>query len=273
VIKHLLAPELLKVYRDRFVALANGEVARPPLMTVMRDVSISKKKDVKGEDYISKVQDYEDDEVLFTYCQREEVLRYIRCFCGPDVKSIHTMLINKPPYAGATGRHPLHQDLHYFPFRPANRIACSWTALEPVSKANGCLVVLPGTHKGQLLEHGYPDWEGAQNAMYHGVKNIDPAAMERRVYVEMDPGDTVFFHPILIHGSGANKTAGFRKAISCHYSSAHAQFIDISHTTQATIAAEFEAIREKLFPGATDFRYEDLWKMKARLVSGVEGTL
>lgn len=33
----------------------------------------------------------------------------------------------------------------------------------------------------------------------------------------LDLGDTVFFHPILIHGSGPNRTRGFRKAISTHY--------------------------------------------------------
>ena len=53
----------------------------------------------------------------------------------------------------------MHQDLHYFPFRPANRIVCAWTAMEKVHRGNGCLVVVPGTHKGELLEHGYPDWE------------------------------------------------------------------------------------------------------------------
>ena len=33
----------------------------------------------------------------------------------------------------------------------------------------------------------------------------------------MEPGDTVFFHPILLHGSGRNRTQGFRRAISAHY--------------------------------------------------------
>lgn len=50
-------------------------------------------------------------------------------------------------------------DLHYFPFRPADRIVCSWTAMQKVNRQNGCLVVLPGTHKGELLPHGYPKWE------------------------------------------------------------------------------------------------------------------
>ena len=53
----------------------------------------------------------------------------------------------------------MHQDLHYFPFRPADNIVCSWTAMEKVHRQNGCLVVVPGTHKGELQEHGYPDWE------------------------------------------------------------------------------------------------------------------
>lgn len=58
-----------------------------------------------------------------------------------------------------TSRHPMHQDLHYFPFRPADRIVCSWTAMEKVHRQNGCLVVLPGSHHGTLQEHDYPEWE------------------------------------------------------------------------------------------------------------------
>lgn len=50
------------------------------------------------------------------------------------------------------------QDLHYFPFRPADRIVAAWTAMERVNEDNGCLVVIPGTHKGKLLPHDYPQW-------------------------------------------------------------------------------------------------------------------
>lgn len=45
--------------------------------------------------------------------------------------------------------------------------------------------------------------------MYHGIKDFDPNAP--MVHLEMDAGDTVFFHPLLIHGSGTNTTKGFRK--------------------------------------------------------------
>lgn len=122
------------------------------------------------------------------------------------------------------------QDLYYFPFRPANRIVGTWTAMERVTQRNGCLFVLPGTHKGVLHQHDYPDWDvsfidaeffggsgllrvvklicatviqGNVNKMYHGVRGFDD---HEKVYVEMEKGDTIFFHPILIHGSGPNTT-------------------------------------------------------------------
>jgi phytanoyl-CoA hydroxylase len=45
--------------------------------------------------------------------------------------------------------------------------------------------------------------------MYHVIQTFDPNA--ERVHLEMWAGDTVFFHPLLIHGSGTNRTEGFRK--------------------------------------------------------------
>ena len=120
------------------------------------------------------------DPVLSSYFYLPAILRYVECFTGPDIMAMHTMLINKPPDPGKlSSRHPMHQgnsshplqttvlpvsvfalpDLHYFPFRPADRIVCAWTAMEHVHRGNGCLVVLPGTHTGSLQPHVYPKWE------------------------------------------------------------------------------------------------------------------
>ena len=55
------------------------------------------------------------------------------------------------------------QDLHYFPFRPADRVVAAWTAMERIDSNNGCLVVQPGTHTGVLHQHHYPEWEGGVN--------------------------------------------------------------------------------------------------------------
>ena len=52
--------------------------------------------------------------------------------------------------------------------------------------------------------------------MYHGVQEYSPD--QPRAHLVMEPGDTVFFHPLLIHGSGANRTEGFRKVTGCYCS-------------------------------------------------------
>ncbi|GMT25553.1 hypothetical protein PFISCL1PPCAC_16850, partial [Pristionchus fissidentatus] len=142
-----------------------------------------------------------------------------------NIVSMNTMFFNKPPDTGSlTSRHPLHQDLHYFPFRPSDAICCAWTALVDVNRGNGCLVVLPGSHKSELMPHGYPKWEGGVNFAYYGIQKVDLDAP--RTYVEMKAGDTVFFHPLIIHGSGANRSDGFRRAISCHFANDDACYYD-----------------------------------------------
>lgn len=269
VIRNLVPKGKLDVYRERFEQICRREVEIPGL-TIMRDVAIARSEFVPGEQAVTKLQEFQNDDVLFGYCELPEIIKYVQTFTGKEVKAMHTMLINKPPDPGKkTSRHPLHQDLHYFPFRPADRVVCSWTAMQKVNRENGCLVVLPGTHKGELLQHDYPEWEGGVNKMYHGVRDFDPNAP--RVHLPMDTGDTVFFHPLLIHGSGMNKTKGFRKSISCHYASADINYIDVKGSIQDGVEKEvFEMVHKKLVARGVDptkLTMKDLWMFKSRDVS------
>jgi phytanoyl-CoA hydroxylase len=261
VFRNLLPHYQLDEYIQRFRDICEGR-ADPGRISMMKDISLMK-SGATGERLYNKLQDFMWDDVFFKYIASPEVVEIVKCFTGPNIMAVHTMLINKPPDAGTeSSRHPLHQDLHYFPFRPADRIVCSWTAMEKVTRENGCLVVLPGSHKGTLLPHDYPNWENGVNKAYHGVKGQDDKV---RVHLEMEKGDTVFFHPILIHGSGANRTQGFRKAISCHYAASECEYIDVMGTTQENIAKEIEEIAQKR---GTPLDYIDLWRLRARLVTG-----
>ncbi len=215
VLPGLLDGESVERWRQRLIEIVTGKVERSERMLVMKDVMVAKGAVTPESDLdaIAKVQDYEGDPVLDTYAHDERVVSVIQDLIGDEVMSIHTMLINKPP--NVDGRHPLHQDLLYFPFRPAEMIAASWTALEPVTRDNGCLVAIPGSHRGELRKHGRPDWEYV-NVAYLAATGVDEV-IEQRVHLEMAPGDTVFFHPLLLHGSGRNRTSAYRRAISAHY--------------------------------------------------------
>ncbi|XP_005606977.1 phytanoyl-CoA dioxygenase, peroxisomal isoform X2 [Equus caballus] len=266
VIKKLVSDADIERFRNEFERICRKEV-KPMGLMVMRDVTIAKSEYVPSEKMITKVQDFQEDEELFRYCTLPEILKYVECFTGPNIMAMHTMLINKPPDSGKkTSRHPLHQDLHYFPFRPSNNIVCAWTAMEHIDRNNGCLVVLPGTHKGSLKPHDYPQWQGAVNIMFHGIQDYDEN--NTRVHLVMEKGDTVFFHPLLIHGSGRNKTQGFRKAISCHFASANCHYIDVKGTSQENIEKEVVRFANELFKVKQDINLKDVWRFRARLVKG-----
>lgn len=256
-IDHSILDECIQRFRD----LCDGKVPKGH-MTLMKDISLAK-TNAKGEYLYNKVQDIVWDDVLAKYITSPQVLDYVECFTGPNIVAMHSMLINKPPDSGKmTSTHPLHQDLHYFSFRPADRIVAAWTAMEKVTLDNGCLVVIPGTHKGELLQHDYPEWEGGVNKAYHGIKGYD---FNQTAKLEMEKGDTVFFHPLLIHGSGPNKTKGFRKAISCHYSTSDFHHIDVTGTTQENIAKELVDMAKRK---GLDLEFKDVWDYRLRHVRG-----
>jgi phytanoyl-CoA hydroxylase len=222
VVPGLFQESDLAAWRDRLQAIADEVVPPARDMLVMRDVMVAKGAVTPRSRLaaIQKLQDFHHDPVLFGYASHPALLDRVEAFVGPDVKCIHTMLIAKPPEVD--GRHPIHQDLLYFPFRPAERIVSVWTALERCTRENGCLVVLPGTQRGGLLPHELPGWEYV-NAAYFGAKEVSAAS--ERVHLEMEPGDTVFFSPLLLHGSGRNRSDGFRRAISAHYASSACRYL------------------------------------------------
>ncbi|CAD5118455.1 unnamed protein product [Dimorphilus gyrociliatus] len=273
VIRKLVPLEKIKKFTNRFEEIIQDKEIKIPGLMVMRDIAVAKRFDIPAHKAVNKLQDFQEDPTLFEYCSLPEILHYLPSFVGNNIMAMHTMLINKPPDPGTdTSRHPMHQDLHYFPFRPANKIVCSWTAMQTVDRNNGCLAVIPGSHTTELLKHTYPNWRAGVNKMYHGVEDFDPKMP--RDFLEMEAGDTVFFHPLLVHGSGANKTNGFRKAISCHYASSSCEYIEVDGTLQENIAKEVLDLAEKRIGGKlTGIKYHDIWRYRSRLVKGERDNL
>ncbi|XP_050436071.1 phytanoyl-CoA dioxygenase, peroxisomal-like isoform X2 [Adelges cooleyi] len=272
---YLVVPKLVPDYlldrcSDRFVDLCHGRVPRNEI-TMMKDIS-RMKAGYSGEHLYGKAQDILWDEEFYEYARYPKLVDYVESFIGSNIMAMHSMYINKQPDIGTnSSRHPVHQDLHYFPFRPANLIVASWTAVVPITVDNGCLYVIPGSHTGNLYPHTYPEpKEGEINKMYHGIRGND-IENQKKTYLEMDKGDTVFFHPLLVHGSGVNITQGFRKAISVHYASSNCQYIDVTGTSQENIKNEILEIMAKKGIKGVDFAFA--WQMRCRLIKGAKANL
>ncbi len=215
LMRGLIDPDTLSRIDARFLELATGEATPPEDMVIMKDVAFLDGK-VKARSplhAVNKILSFESDPILWSYATDERLLTAVRDLVGTDLRTLSTNVFNKPP--GVDGRHPLHQDLRYFALRPADGIVATWTAIGTCTRENGCLAVIPGSHRGDLMEHGDPDWEQVNHGFF-AARGID---LEARVHVEMEPGDTLLFHPLLIHGSGRNRSDGFRRSVSVHYAS------------------------------------------------------
>ena len=208
--------ERLARWSRRFEDLALGRAAKSGKMVVMKDVEVAKGAVVPASPLhaVNKLLSFEEDPVLWEYAVDPLVLDPVRSIVGDAVYSISSNVFNKPP--GVDGRHPLHQDLRYFTLRPAEKIVATWTAIDRCTRENGCLSVVPGSHKRGLGWHGDPDWTHVNSGFFA----LEEVELDARVHVEMEPGDLLLFHPLLVHGSGRNRSDGFRRAISTHYASA-----------------------------------------------------
>ncbi len=211
----LIDRETRERWDRRFCDLVEGRVDAPASLRIVRDVMIAKGavEPASPLHAVNKILGFEDDPVLFEYPRDPRVLGRVRSLVGPDVMSIATNVIHKPP--GVDARHPIHQDQLYFPLEPADRVVGTWTAIDRASRENGCLCVIPGTHREPLRQHVLPDWPWV-NKYFFGVEGVD---VSKRIHVELEPGDCVFFHPHLFHGSGRNRTTGFRRAMVAHFAS------------------------------------------------------
>jgi ectoine hydroxylase-related dioxygenase (phytanoyl-CoA dioxygenase family) len=142
------------------------------------------------------------------------VANIVDALIGPDVDIFQSQFIFKNP--GAWGQ-PWHQDAHYFPFDTAPQVGV-WLAVSEATMDNGCLAVAPGSHLGELLDHG-PDKRPSSNYGYLEIDESDFEA-ERASPMLMQPGDLLVFHSKLVHRSFDNMAKVPRKALVLHYGKA-----------------------------------------------------
>lgn len=222
VVKGLLSKDKIEKYTQRLIDIASKKVAAPKNMLVMKDVMIAKGQ-VKTDDrveMIQKIQDIQDDPVLWEFLTEPAILDIVENFAGKNMKTIHNMLINKPP--NLDGRHPFHQDQLYFPFGPDESIIGCWIALQKTNRENGTLAVIPGSHRSPVMEHGdIKSMENLNLAYFGAIGDFD---VKDRVHIEAEPGDALFFHTHLLHGTGKNRTDGFRRVFIAHYASSDCRF-------------------------------------------------
>lgn len=122
-----------------------------------------------------------------------------RTFLGPDADLYYNQYTPKLPMTGRTFK--WHQDSGYVRTRPVEYITC-WTAVSDSNLDNGCIWIIPGSHKWGLLRHE-PE---AETDEHYGGLTAQFSDDSGKVPVEMKAGQVAIFSSLMLHMSGPNRS-------------------------------------------------------------------
>lgn len=139
-----------------------------------------------------------------------------------------SMFMNKA--AGSGSKLPWHQD-RWTKF-DRDPLLTVWTALDPATKENGCVQVIPRSHQFGVINDEHP-W---------GFLTEDQAREhcpdDKAVYLEMKPGESMLLHNWLLHSSEKNHSNQSRRAFSVCYMDGRTQSDDEKDTDLPLVFGE-----------------------------------
>ncbi len=176
-----------------------------------------------AEDRVSKLYNLHREDVFRHLARREDLVQLLGGLLGPDVDIFNSQYIFKNP--GAWGQ-PWHQDSLYFNFSKFPQ-AGVWLATSRATVENGCLYVMPGSHREPIHEHR-PDSRPEANLGYVEIRDYD---FSNEVPMLMEPGDVLVFHSFLMHRSADNRSDDRRTALVYHYGNAGTRQVGLPSPT------------------------------------------
>jgi len=165
---------------------------------------------------------------MFARC--ESLVGSAEKLLGGEVYHYHSKMIMKDPRIG--GAWTWHQDYGYWYQNGvlAPLLTSAFIAVDAATRENGCLQVIRGSHHLGRIDHQLTgDQAGADpERVREALKRME------LLPVEMEPGDTLFFHCNLLHRSDQNHSDQPRWSMICCYNAARNDPYKESHHPRYT---------------------------------------
>jgi phytanoyl-CoA hydroxylase len=138
--------------------------------------------------------------------QHPQMISILARLVGDTPELFQDQALLKPPLIGR--EKPWHQDNAYFNVPPETSIVGVWIALDEATPENGCMYIIPGSHReGPVIHFKRRDWQ---------ICDTDVAAADAWT-VPLKPGDCLIFHGLLHHGTPPSRSPQRRRALQFHY--------------------------------------------------------
>jgi phytanoyl-CoA hydroxylase len=209
--------------------LTDDEVAG---LEVVYDRFLRREIDVPGKDYCDMAGDYgrapEDYSIINVMLPRRyhpewqgnvyerRTTDIAAQLCGEGMTIDYDQLLAKQPFKD-DAVFAWHQDMAYWPDTPDRRTATFWLAVDDSTLENGCMRFVPATNRESALRAHSPVFGGRGTSHALGT---ELAEGDDVVEMPIRRGDCTVHNERVMHGSGGNNTAGFRRAYIVAYRAA-----------------------------------------------------
>ena len=146
-----------------------------------------------------------------------KLIQVVQNLIGQDLLLFRSTLMFKPAYHGSA--HGIHQDSAYWPMEPPMLVTVS-IALNDATPENGCFKVIPQSHKWGLQSWGHIARKQDESLTDHEDRDFS-----EQIDVPLSAGSALFFHSLMAHGSGPNRSPNPRNTALYAYFSPQVRYV------------------------------------------------
>lgn len=229
-----------------------------------------KKFDVKSPEHLHHPL-MRDDAFWVSAVADQRLLDIAKIFVGPKLVSFTSHYVCKPAQTGV----PVywHQDGAYWNLDPMTAVAL-WVAVDKSNEDNGCLYMIPGSHKQPL----YPlKKDHSKDNMLASTLSGEHFDIKDAVPVILEPGDVSVHHPNLIHGSFENRSPTRRCGLDIGYTSADVAYRDTNLYLSPFLLCDIDKVDGEVYSPwplydknnglSMPFKHSEQWNERANAIN------
>jgi ectoine hydroxylase-related dioxygenase (phytanoyl-CoA dioxygenase family) len=224
VVEHLLGDADLRPAREAMCRKVDAIAAELLERGLVDDL----RRDSPFETRLAELFDGKTDEEFLEYGRswRDRDPGYFELMANPVILDAVESLIGGEIFANpvyntrpkvprvAAGAVPWHQDKSYWPQASANPVITVWVPLVDATLENGCLHIMPRTHRQKVLSYHHEQVTGTR---YLEVDAEHLGKEKAPLPLPVRKGDAILFNDRCIHSSTPNRSDHVRWAIDLRY--------------------------------------------------------
>ncbi len=231
-----LTPEQLRAYRREGYLIYNHPVLTPEKFSRLRTCFDKILADLPATETPESmdVPHFMHPE-LFEWAFDDAILDLVEPITGPDIALFSTHFICKPKGNGK--RVPWHEDSAYWKGQVTPmEVVTVWLALDPSTKENGCMMVIPRTHReGQLGFSDYSNVDASKNVFGNEIIQAHRDD-SKRVDIVLQPNQCSLHDGRIQHGSEPNTSNLRRCGWTLRFTSTAVKYSDFKGGHQVYLA-------------------------------------